>query len=216
MIRSTIRIRSVVRLGAAVLAVSSFAACERFEPEYVEELNFQPDSMFLEPGQSGTFTAVPVSQTGMELPDRTERVTFTISSGASSIIDAQESIGSMTVTAKALGTVPVRARLGRGDATGLVHVIPAGLVTVGISVPSIDIAAGQTVGVQAVLLDANGNQVNHQGHRISWSTGDNQVARVSVINTDLIFTSVRGFRAGNTTLLLTVSGRTVSIPVRVR
>ena len=216
MIRSTIRIRSVARLGAAVLAVSSFAACERFEPEYVDSLNFQPDSIFLEPGQSGTFTAVPISQTGTELPDRTERVEFTISGSASQIIDAQPSVGSITVTAKALGSVPVRARLGRGDATGLVHVVPAGLATVQLSVPSINISTNQTVGVQAILLDSNGNQVSHEGHRISWRTGDTNVARVAVINTNLVSTSVRGVRPGSTALILTVSGRTVSIPVTVR
>lgn len=215
MISSTSRSQALLRIGASCAALVVLGACDRFEPEWVDALNFEPDSVHISPGQTATFTATPISQSGTELPDRAERVEFTLGSGASQILDAQPSVGSITVTAKALGTVPVRATLGRGAGVAQVHVVPGGLATVSISETSITLNPGQSVGVRAILRDANGNEVSHEGHRLSWATGDPNIARVAVINTNLPTTGVRAIRSGSTNLLLIVSGRTVSIPVIV-
>lgn len=205
----------LVRSTIALSLVSVFGACDSFKPVYVDALNMDPDSVFVEPGGSAQISAIPLDPNGIELPDRRERVEFTVPGNAAAIFSAQPSTGTITVTGVGLGSSSVVGRLGRGAAQSAVHVVPAGLAFVGITESRIDIQRGQTVRVEAILEDAQGNPLSIEGHRVSWATSDPLIASVYIINRDLPFTTVTGRRQGTTSLLLIVSGRTVSIPVTI-
>ena len=196
----------------ALLLVAATAACDSFDPEWVEDLDLTPDSVHIGVGETAVFTAVPFSQDGNQLPDRAGRVEFSFSNG--SVATFQQGEGQLTATATGLGAANFVARLGRGVKQGRVFVQPAGLASIAIEPASLDLPRGSRPDVGAVLRDADGNVLNPQGFRISWSAVDPTLIFVGTTQGPVANLFLR--RAGTTQLRLTVGDMNTTIPVTIR
>lgn len=163
-----------VRAAAAVLVGTLVACVDSTQPSPVADLRLEPDSVHLEPGESATFSALPLGPNGEELPDRAGRVEWEIEDGSVASMVQQD--GTVTVTAEDLGVSGLRATLARGNGRGLVVVQPPGLDRIEIDPSSVVVVDGASVTFRAVLLDAEGNEMDPNGFRISWAVGDDDVA----------------------------------------
>ncbi len=197
-------------MGLFLLALAS-GACESFQPEWVETLTLSPDSLHITVGETATFEARPFSERGTELPDRAERVRWSLNSSVASL---QANGGTSSVTGIALGTARVVAGLGRGVVQGNVFVQPPGLDRIAIVPDRVEINRGERPRVESRLYDAAGNVLPPAGFRISWKLVDSNVGFVGTptgANTDLL-----GQRVGTTQLVLIVGDLSTSIPFIVR
>jgi hypothetical protein len=203
--------RRPTRLAALALVSVLSGACESFQPEWVETLTLSPDSLHLSVGETATFEATPLSERGAELLDRAERVQWTLNSPIASL---QANGGTGTITANALGSTQVTARLGRGVVRGSVYVQPPGLDRIAIVPDRVELSPGQRPRVESRLYDAQGNEMSPEGFRISWKLVDATIGFVGTPtgpSTDLL-----GRRIGATQLRLIVGDLSTSIPFIVR
>jgi len=197
----------------AVLALLSIVsgACESFQPEWVETLTLSPDSLHISVGETATFEAIPLSERGAELLDRAERVDWSLNSPIASL---QANGGTSSITANALGAAQVTARLGRGLVRGNVYVQPPGLDRIAIVPDRVEINRGERPRVESRLFDAQGNELDPDGFRISWKFVDAAIGFVGTptgAGTDLL-----GRRTGATQLRLIVGDLSTAIPFIVR
>ncbi len=202
----------IARLSSIAMVVLSGAACESFQPEWVETLSLRPDSLHISIGETASFEAIPLSERGDELLDRAARTEWTLTGGSVASLDAQGATGQVTATA--LGSARVTARLGRGEVRGNVYVQPSGLDRIAIVPDRIEIAPGQRPRVEAQLFDASGALLSPEGFRISWKFVDTSIGFVGTPigpSADLL-----GRRTGTTELRLIVGDRSTGIPFIVR
>ena len=202
--------RSARLVALALISVLS-GACESFQPEWVETLVLSPDSLHISVGETAIFEAVPLSERGTELLDRAERVQWTLNSPIASL---QANGGASSITANALGAAQVTARLGRGLVRGNVYVQPPGLDRIAIVPDRVEINRGERPRVESRLFDAQGNELDPDGFRISWKFVDAAIGFVGTptgAGTDLL-----GRRSGTTQLRLIVGDLSTSIPFVVR
>ena len=197
----------------AVLALLSIVsgACESFQPEWVETLTLSPDSLHISVGETATFEAIPLSERGAELLDRAERVDWSLNSPIASL---KANGGTSSITANALGAAQVTARLGRGLVRGNVYVQPPGLDRIAIVPDRVEINRGERPRVESRLFDAQGNELDPDGFRISWKFVDAAIGFVGTptgAGTDLL-----GRRTGATQLRLIVGDLSTAIPFIVR
>jgi hypothetical protein len=197
----------------ALAAVALLGGCESFEPEWVDSLDVQPDSVHISAGETAVFTAVPLSARGTELADRANRVEWTLSApGNVASLDADAGEG--RVTANGLGQGVLVARLGRGLQQAPVFVQPPGLAQIRIVPDRIEIQRGQRPRVTAVLLDAQGNEMSPEGFRISWKFVDENIGFVG--NPFGPVADLLGRGIGTTQIRLIVGSTSVSAPFIVR
>jgi hypothetical protein len=197
----------------AVALALVVAACDSFEPQWVETLDVQPDSVHISQGETAVFTAVPLSERGEELPDRAGRVEWTLTApGSVATLDAVAGEG--RVTANGLGQGLLVARLGRGLKQAPVFVQPPGLDRIAIVPDRIDIFRGERPRVTAILYDAQGNEMSPEGFRISWKFVDENIGFVG--NPYGPVADLLGRRTGTTQIRLIVGGISTSAPFVVR
>ena len=207
------RVRTLGLATVAAACVVTLSACESFLPEWVDSLNVEPDSVHISAGETATFTAVPMSERGMELLDRAERVEWTLSApGSVATLEASGGVG--TVTAQGLGDGVLGARLGRGIQQVPVFVQPPGLARIEIVPNRIEIAPRERPRVTAVLFDAQGNEMSPEGFRISWKFVDESIGFVG--NPFGPVADLLGRRVGTTQIRLIVGGISTSAPFIVR
>jgi len=207
-----------VALLAPVLVGSSWlAGCsDTGGPRWVQTIDIGPDSIHLEPGESGVFKVVKVlDQHGDELSEEwIPRVKWTILSP--SILSVEKSGDSLVVTALDRGTGGVRAELGRGRHEAAVYVHPAGLDRIEIepSPVTVSLLSGEAR-AYAHLYDSSGAEMEAGGFRLSWNTTDTTVAYIPNRLNSYTSARIRGRRIGQTKLRLYVSGRNVATDVFV-
>lgn len=203
--------RRAARRAAILMFALTAGACESFQPEWVETLTLVPDSLHITVGETATFEAKPFSERGAELPDRAERVRWSMNSTVATL---HANGATSSVTGTALGAAQVVAGLGRGVVQGNVFVQPAGLDRIAIVPDRVEISPGERPRVESRLYDAAGNVIPPAGFRISWKLADSNIGFVGTptgANTDLL-----GQRIGTTQLVLIVGDMSTSIPFIVR
>ncbi|MBT8404394.1 MAG: hypothetical protein KJP18_11080 [Gemmatimonadetes bacterium] len=211
--RTAMRPRGLRVAGVVLALVVATGACESFVPEWVETLDVQPDSVHISAGETAVFTAVPLSERGVELLDRVERVEWTLSApGSVATLDADAGEG--RVTANGLGDAVLVARLGRGVEQAPVFVQPPGLAQIRIVPDRIEIGVRERPRVRAVLLDALGNEMSPEGFRISWKFVDERIGFVG--NPFGPVADLLSLRVGTTQIRLIVGGMSTSAPFIVR
>ena len=196
-------------LWAAVVGVCGASCSGSAEPELVERLEIQPDSVYLTIGESASFSATPISEEGRRLVDRSSRVSWTVQD---SNVEGMTEAGVLTLTARSLGSTRVTAHLADVTELAEVHVQPDGLARVGIfegetelpdvvtytDLPGRDYRADVVVR----LFDASGQEMSPAGFRVSWLSSDN---RAIVVNTNPNSTSARLFlQSGSSNSLVQV------------
>ena len=72
--------RRFLPLILALFAPLSAACGDPAEPQLVDRISLEPDSVFVSPGEIATFSAMPISERGDRLEDRASRVQWTITS----------------------------------------------------------------------------------------------------------------------------------------
>lgn len=210
-----ISMKSISR-GLVLLLAIAGTACDKFEPVYVDDLLLVPDSAHVSPGQTVSFTATALSKNGLELPDRTGRVKWTLPNG--NVATADTATGTISVTALQLGVATFTGRLGRGTVQGRVFVQPPGLARIeiradGTPITSLVGPAGSRPRLTAHLFDASGNEMSPEGFRISWATGNASfvfVGQSSGVISDMFLR-----RTGSTQVRLIVGGMATTINVTI-
>ena len=167
---------------SASLLIVALACGGAAEPELVDKITLDPDSVIISPGEVATFSATPISERGTRLEDRAGRVSWRI--GSTNLSGETADGATLAVTAQAVGTGWVFASLGEVEQPGLVHVQPAGLARIEVYAGDERVDSDYTFttrgagdnrrAVQARLFDADGNELSPNGFRISWDVGDNR------------------------------------------
>ena len=167
---------------SASLLIVALACGGAAEPELVDKITLDPDSVIVSPGEVATFSATPISERGTRLEDRAGRVTWRASSP--NLSGDPEEGATYSVLATAVGTGHVFATLGEASREGLVHVQPAGLARIEVYVGEERVDSEYTftttgVGdtqrtLEARLFDADGNEMPITGFRISWDVGESR------------------------------------------
>lgn len=199
-------------LGAGALAVGGCA--DSTGPEYVAKVIMEPDSAHLEPGESVTFTAVPLGPLDQRYPDRAERVRWDVA--GENVIDIEElGGGQVRVTALAVGEGGVQAMLGRGEGVGPVYVSPPGLASIEIQPSPIVLQRFRGTSIRAVLRDASGAEMSPEGFRVSWESSNWDVAFMSDNVRHQANSAISGRSPGRATLRLVVGPLTTQTSVTV-
>ncbi|MFL5384128.1 MAG: Ig-like domain-containing protein [Longimicrobiaceae bacterium] len=152
--------------GSAMVFVSSPP------PTGVSRVVVLPDSIVLQPGQTGDFNAAAYDAAGNVLTGRA--IAWTISDSTVATIAAGGA-----VTAVAPGTARVTATVDgvSGSAMVFVHAPPpAAVARVGVTPDSVVVQPGQTVDLDATAYDAGGHVLT--GRTVTWTTSDSTVAAV--------------------------------------
>ncbi|MBB4634870.1 Ig-like domain-containing protein [Longimicrobium terrae] len=162
-------------------------------------LRIAPDSLVLQAGTTGAFTATLRDAAGAEIPNQV--IVWTSSNAAVAVVDSTGRVRALTA-----GTVIITARLGALSASATVRV-RSGPSTLRISPDSLVLALGSTGTLTAVVRDAAGNVVT--GQTPVWTSGARVVASVDAAGT------VTGAGTGTTYVTATVGTLTASARVRV-
>ena len=207
--------RAVV--AALVGAIATLACQETTGVQWVDSVSLQPDSLYLVPGESGSFDVVPMDQNDNALPERASRVDWTLATEGVATLETSET--GATVTAIAAGATFVRVELGRGSGLGSIYVEPFELSEIRIEPsPVVVDYRGDRVTVRAVLVGPDGEEVPATGFRASWRIGDTDifimVGRQEVLTG--VSNSVFGRTRGSASLTLVVGDRKVTTSVTVR
>lgn len=185
-------------------------------PRWIQTIDIGPDSVYLEPGETGFFKVVKVlDQNGNELSDEwIPRVKWTVLTPT--LLSVEKMDDSLAVTALETGTGGIRAELGRDRQDAIVYVHPPGLGRVEID-PSpvvVSLISGD-VRAYARLFDTAGAEMEAGGFRLSWNTADTTVAWIPNRLNSYDFARIRGRRVGQTRVSLNVSGTRVATDVFV-
>lgn len=116
--------------------------------------------------------------------------------------------GSGAVTGVAPGSVQISASAAGVSGLSTVVVIPPPVASVHITQASPSVTVGQTITLDAVLLDAHGDTLT--GRAIAWSSGDTTKATV-----DPLSGIVTGVSPGGTTITATCEGKSATVPLTV-
>jgi hypothetical protein len=214
--RAGVRRAGVTGFAAIVLMVLGMGGCEQStQPEYVAKITFEPDSAHLEPGESASFSAVPLGPRDQPFPERAERVEWSFLVNPD-VVELEGSGTSVTVTALGVGTARIQATLGRGEGAAPIFVRPPGLASIEIQPSPIVLDERTGLQARAILRNAAGEQISPDGHRISWEAENPEVLFI-VVNTSVTpFATIRGNVPGSTRLRLVVGPYTIATPVTVR
>lgn len=201
----------VLALGALPAVVGAGCA-DATEPQFqaVHALQPIPDSAYVEVGESVDFKVRVLDQWGNELPDRVDRVEWSLLN--SEVATLETGGGGASVTALEPGKAVVLTELGRGEGRAHVLVPPPGLDRIEIQPHVINLTVGSFVEPRprVRLLDTDGNELNPAGFPISWSAGDTTVVRVTR-NANRIVASVFGKSEGRTYIRARVGPRSASV-----
>lgn len=162
-------------------------------------LRIAPDSLVLQAGTSGAFTATLRDAAGAEIPNQV--IKWSSSDAAVATVDSAGRVRALTP-----GTARMTATLGALSASATVRVRP-GPSTLRISPDSLVLNLGASGRLTAVVRDAAGNVVT--GPAPVWSSGARVVASVDAQGT------VTGLGTGTTYVTATVGTLTASVKVRV-
>jgi len=185
-------------------------------PRWVDSLRIEPDSAHASPGSVLTFSAQPMDQHGVPMPEFGEHVQWTVRPSTTARLDTVR--GAATLTVDSIGPVVLRATLGRGSRGAFVYVHPAGLNRVLAEPSELDLAVGPFVTISAVLLDAEGVPLAPADFRISWGIADATIASLSSGGSTTLGPTarVRGVGVGRTVVRLQVGDQSVFVPTVVR
>jgi hypothetical protein len=203
------------RLALLLLGALGWAGCaDTIGPRWVQTVDVGPDSLHLEPGESGDLRVFRVlDQNGDELPE--EWFSDVVWTNVTPWLTAVEPLGNgVSVTALETGIGAVRAKLGRDESQASIYIHPPGLHGIEIDPSPFTLSTlGGRVLANARLYDASGAEMSTRGFRLSWETADTTVAYIS--NFAYEFAIVWGRRVGQTRLRLIVGDTTVSADVFV-
>ncbi|HSU15878.1 Ig-like domain-containing protein [Longimicrobium sp.] len=138
----------------------------------VARVKVEPDSLALQPGQTGDFNAVGYDSAGNVLTGRA--VSWTISDSTVAHIS-----GEGAVTALSAGTARATATVEGVSGTAKVIVSPPPPATVArvvVSPDSVVLQPGHTADLDAAAYDAEGHVLT--GRAVTWTTSDSTIARV--------------------------------------
>lgn len=136
----------------------------------VVSVSVEPSTLTLAVGQTGNLTAAARDASGAALPGRT--ITWSTSDPT---IATTSSAGVVTATAPGAATIIASCEGKSGGASITVAPVPVASVTVTPSAPTV--AAGASLQLSAVTLDAGGSPLS--GRTVSWMSGSPAVATVS-------------------------------------
>lgn len=139
-------------------------------PPAVASVRLPNGPLALNVGQSTQLTAMPLSDAGVELPDRT--VTWSSTNASVATVS-----GNGTVTAMANGTASIIATSENRSAHIRVGVAPLPAVSVRLDKTVLNKVEGQFVVLNAVVLDAQGRELDDRP--ITWTSLDESVAAVT-------------------------------------
>lgn len=175
--------RRFLPLILALFAPLSAACGDPAEPQLVDRISLEPDSVFVSPGEIATFSAMPISERGDRLEDRASRVQWTITSPNLSGESAEGS--TFSATAESVGTGFIFATLGDASQEAKVFVQPPGLAQVEIVTAGAIVDGAHTIRPEGFgdnqrvfegrLFDAAGIEMAPAGFRISWSSSNEGV-----------------------------------------
>lgn len=192
-------------LAAVVAGVSSvtFHATATAPPFPVASVRLAPDSLVLDAGSSGSFTAVALEAGGKALP--VPGFAWTSSSPAVARVDSAGG-----VTAVAAGSAKITASVYgiSASATVRVRVAPPKVARVTVSPDSLLLATGATGSFTATAYDAAGHVLT--GRAVAWTSSAPAVATVSASGT------ITGVAEGTARVTATVEGASAYASVRVK
>jgi len=205
--------RARVRAPAAImLSLGALACADSFTPEFVDSISLNPDSTHISAGQTAVFKGEPLSERGVVLADRAGRIEWQIND--SDVATIETTGDELMVTAVSLGEARVTGRLGRGQARADVYVQPPGLARIEITPSSVEVSRGERPRVEAILYDAQGQEMSPDGFRISWEIVDPRIGFVGTPSgprSDLL-----ARRVGTTEVKLIVGHLSTRVPFIVR
>jgi hypothetical protein len=212
--------RVAIRVGLlapmAFGTVLLFGCSDGTGPRWIQTIDIGPDSVYLEPGETGFFKVVKVlDQYGNELSDEwIPRVKWTVLTPA--LLSAEKMDDSLAVTALKEGTGGIRAELGRDRQDAIAYIRPPGLGRVEIdpSPVTVSLLTGE-VRAYVRLFDTDGAEMEAGGFRLSWNTADTTVAWIPNRLNSYLFARIRGRRVGQTRVSVNVSGTRVATDVFV-
>ena len=173
-------------------------------PAAVVRVEVAPDSLVLQPGQTGDFDATAYDAEGHLLTGRA--VAW---SSADSTVATVGADG--TVTAVAVGSVRITATVEGFSGSGTVLVVappPAPVARVEVEPDSLALEVGGTGDFDAVAYDAEGHVLT--GRAVTWTSSDSTVAVVGAGG------QVTGVSPGSARVRATVEGVSDAAAVRVR
>ncbi len=126
--------------------------------------------------------------------------------------------GRVRITGVAQGSGEIRATFTRRSGSVPVHVHPPGLDRVEIEPNPVLVSPGVPGRPRAVLLDADGEELDTTGFRMSWQLPDTALATIPIVSRGLsnpIAVSIINARVSSaeTFVRLIVNGRVVTAPV---
>ena len=89
--------RAVV--AALVGTIATLACQETTGVQWVDSVSLQPDSLYLVPGESGSFDVVPMDQNDNALPERASRVDWTLATEGVATLETSETGATVTAIA---------------------------------------------------------------------------------------------------------------------
>ena len=183
-------------------------------PRWVDDLLPSVDSLYLLPGESTRVSADVVDQRGDRMAaEWVPRMEWSLSD--STLVSIEVDDAGATLTGLAPGVVTLRTRLGRGDRSLPLYVLPPGLDSIAVEPSQIVIGRGTSVGVAARLFDAAGAELGHSLHRISWVMENTEIAYLPS-TPEGGGTSVQSLgQVGTTRLKLLVDGRSAFADITV-
>ncbi|MFL5385889.1 MAG: Ig domain-containing protein [Longimicrobiaceae bacterium] len=193
------------RITATVDGVNGFAklVVAAPPPAAVARVDLTPDSLVLQLGQTGDFTATAYDADGNVLTGRA--VVWRSSDSTVAIVGAGGAVtsvgyGTARISATVegvVGSAPVYVRAPEPARVARVKVIPDSLV----------LEVGHAGNFDAVAYDAEGHVLT--GRAVAWTTSDSTLVRLGP------YGSVAGLSAGTARVTATVEGVSGSAPVRV-
>jgi uncharacterized protein YjdB len=176
--------------GSAVITVTA-------APPVVTTVTVSPPSASVVAGSTVTLQVAVKDQYGNAMTGQS--VTWSTNNSAAATVST-----SGVVTGVAAGTATVSATTGGKSGSSTITVTaapppPPVVTTVTVAPPSASVVAGNTVSLQAIVKDQNGNTMS--GQTVAWSSNNTAAATVNGAGV------VTGVAAGSATISATVSGK---------
>lgn len=199
---------SVARALSAAMLLAAGGCVDSTGPRWVDVLRADPDSAHLLPGGTAAFDVRAFDQLGDEMAaEWVPRVHWRVGFNTADAVIATLGSG-VSVTVGSPGTAIVQGELGRGRVQVPVYVRPPELDHVEIRPNPRRLSTAEGFSHRDVfvyLYDVSGEELPADGYRISWTTTDTMVARVSAGARSPRHKGVRGLRRGSTRLKVIVN-----------